>query len=59
MYKNGSTEHTNFRTYELVLKSAKKLICYLHAQYRLPIILLVVECTKKVAFNVLTSGHIN
>ena len=54
MYENGSIQHSNFRTYELVLKSAKKLICDLHAQYPLPIILLGVECTKMVAFNALT-----
>ena len=59
MYENGSIQHSNFRTYELVLKSAKKLICDLHAQYPLPIILLGVERTKMVVFNTLTSGHMN
>ena len=54
MYENGSIQHSNFRTYELVLKSAKKLIFDLHAQYPLPIILLRVDCTKMVAFNALT-----
>ena len=54
MYENGSIQHSYIRTYELVLKSAKKLICDLHAQYPLQIILLVVECTKMVAFNALT-----
>ena len=57
MYENGSIQHSTIRTYELVLKSAKKLICYLHAQYPLPIILLGVECTKMVVFKTLTSGH--
>ena len=59
MYENGSIQNSNFRTYELVLKSAKNLIFDLHAQYPLPIILLGVECTKMVAFNTLTSGHMN
>ena len=59
MYENGSIQHSNFRTYELVLKSANKLICYLHAQYPLPIILLGVEGTKMVVFNTVTSGHMN
>ena len=54
MYENGSIQHSNFRTYELVLKSAKKLIFDLDAQYPLPIILLRVDCTKMVAFNALT-----
>ena len=54
MYENGSIQHSNFRTYELVLKSAKKLICDLHAQYPIPIILLGVKCTTMVAFNALT-----
>ena len=53
MYENGSIQHSNFRTYDLVLKSAKKLIFDLHTQYPLPLILLGVECTKKVAFNAL------
>ena len=43
MYENGSIQHSNIRTNELVLKSAKKLICDLHAQYPLPIILLGVN----------------
>ena len=59
MYENGRIQHSNFRTYELVLKSAKKLICDLHTQYSLPFILLGVECTKMVAFSALTSGHMN
>ena len=59
MYENGSIQHSNFRTYEIVLKSAKKLICDLHAQYPLPLILLGVVCTKMVVFNTLTSGHMN
>ena len=59
MYENGSIQHSNFRTYELVLKTAKKLIFDLHAQYPLSIILLGVECTKMVAFNTLTSGYMN
>ena len=54
MYENGSIQHSNFRTYELVLKTAKKLICDLHAHYPFPILLLGVECTKMVAFNALT-----
>ena len=40
MCENGRIQNSNFRTYELELKSAKKLICDLHAQYPLPIILL-------------------
>ena len=59
MYENGSIQRLNIRTYELVLKSSKKLIFDLHAQYPLPIILLGVECTKMVVFNALTSVHIN
>ena len=59
MFENGSIQNSNFRTYELVLKSAKKLICDLHAQYLLPMILFGVECTKMVVFNTLTSGHMN
>ena len=54
MYENGSIQHSNFRTYKLVLKSAKTLICDLHAQHPLPIILLGVACTKMVASNALT-----
>ena len=59
MYENGSIQHSNFWTYVLVLKSAKKLICDLHAQYPLPIILLGFECSKMVAFNALTSKQID
>ena len=59
MNKNGRIQRSNIITYELVFKSANKLICYLHAQYPLPIILLGVEYTKMVAFNALTSEHIN
>ena len=59
MYENGSIQRSNIRKYKLVLKSAKKLICDLHTQYLLPIILLCVECTKMVAFNALTSGNMN
>ena len=54
MYESGSIQHSNFRTYELVLKSAKKLICDLDAQYPLQLILLGVEYTKMVVFNALT-----
>ena len=54
MYEKGSIQRSTIRTYELVLKSAKKLIFDLHAQYPLPIILLRVDCTKMVAFNALT-----
>ena len=57
MYVKGSIQRSNIRTYELVLKSPKKLICHLHTQYSLPIIVLGVECTIMVAFNALTSGH--
>ena len=53
MYENGSVQHSNIRKFEPVLKSGKKLICDLHTQYPLPLILLGVECTKKVAFNAL------
>ena len=59
MYEYGSIQRSNIRKYKLVLKSAKKLICDLHTQYPLPIILLCVECTKMVAFNALTSGNMN
>ena len=59
MYENGSIQRSNIRTYGLVLESAKLLICNLHTQYYSPIIVLGVECTKMVAFNTLTSGHIN
>ena len=59
MYENVSIQHSNFSSYELVLKSAKNLICDLHAQYPLPIILLGVECTRMVVFNTLTSGQMN
>ena len=54
MYENDSIQRSNIRTCGLVLKSAKTLICDLHAQYPLPIILLGVACTKKVAINALT-----
>ena len=43
MYANGSIQRFNIRTYEVVLKSAKKLIYDLHTQYPLPILLLGVE----------------
>ena len=59
LYENGSIQRSYTRRYELVLKSAKMLIGDLHEQYSLPIILLGVECTKMVAFNALTSGHID
>ena len=59
MYENGSIQRSNISTYQLVLKSAKKHTCDLHTQYSLPIILLGVECTKLVAFNALTSGHMH
>ena len=59
MYENGSIQRSNFRTYELVLKSAKTLISILHTQYPLPIMLLCIECKKMVAFNALTSRHMN
>ena len=59
MYENGSIQRSNIRIYEVVLKTAKELICDLHTQYPLPILLLGVECTKMVAFNALSSGHIN
>ena len=54
MFKNGSIQRSNIRTYQLVLKSAKRHTYDLHTQYSLPIILLGVECTKMVAFNALT-----
>ena len=59
MYVNGSIQRSNIRTYQLVLKSAKKLICDLHTQYPLPIILLGVAWTKMVAFNARISGHMD
>ena len=59
MNKVGSIKQSNIRKFELVFKSAKKLICYHHGQYPLPILLLGVECTKMVAFNALTSGHMH
>ena len=59
MYENGSIQHSNFRTYELVLKTAKKLFCDLHAHYPFPILLLGVGCTKMVVLNTLTSRHMN
>ena len=59
MYENGRIQNSNFRTYELELKSARNLIFDLHAQYPLPRILLGVEGTKMVVFNTVTSGHMN
>ena len=59
MYETGSIQRSNIRTYELVFKSAKKLIGDLHTHYSLPIIQLVVECTKMVALNAIRSGHMN
>ena len=59
MYDNGSIWRSNIRTYELALKSAKIHICDLHTQYPLPIILLGVKCTRKVAFNALKSGYMD
>ena len=58
MYENGSIQRSNIRTYELEFKSAKKLIGDLHTHYSLPLIQLVVECTKMVALNARISGHI-
>ena len=43
MYENSSIQRSNIRTYELVIKSSKTLICDLHAQYPLPIILLALN----------------
>ena len=43
MFKNGRIQRSNIRTYQLVLKAAKKLICDLHTQYSLPIIDLDVQ----------------
>ena len=59
MYEKGSIQRSNIRRHKLVFISAKKLIGDFHIQYPLPILLLGVECTKMVAFNALTSGHIN
>ena len=59
MNKVGSIQRSNIRTYELVFKSAKKPICYIHGQYPLPIILLGVECTRMIAFNALILGHMD
>ena len=59
MNKNGRIQRSNIITYELVFKSAKKLIFYLHAQHPLAIIQLGFKCLKMVAFNALTSEHIN
>ena len=59
MNENGSIHRSKNRTYQLVLKSAKKLICDLHTQYSLPIIDLDVEWTEMIAFNALTSVHMN
>ena len=59
MYWNGSIQRSYIRKYELALKSAKTLICDLHAHYPWSIILLGVKCTNMVAFNALTSGHMN
>ena len=59
MYGNGCIQRSYIRKYELALKSAKTLICDLHAHYPWSIILLGVECTKIVAFNALTSGRMN
>ena len=47
------------RTYELVFKSPKQLICHLHTQYFLQIILFGVECREMVEFNALTLGHMD
>ena len=60
MYKNGSIQRSNIRTYKLVLKSARiNSFSDRNEQYRLQLILLHVECTKMVAFNALKSGHMN
>ena len=59
MYENGRIQRSSIRIYELVFKSAKKLICDLHTKYSLPIIDLGLECTIMVAFNALTSGYMN
>ena len=59
MYNNSNIQRSNIRTYGPVLESAIYLMCNLHTQYSLPITVWGVECTKMVAFNALTSGHIN
>ena len=59
MYGNGRIQRSYIRKYELALKSAKTLIGDFHEQYSLPIIMFCVEYTKMVAFNALTSEHIN
>ena len=59
MNKNSCIQRSNIRTYGIVLESAKSLICNLHTQYSLPIIVLGIECMKMVALNALTSGHMN
>ena len=59
MYENGSIQRSNIRTYGLVLKSAKKIHLWSSSHYPWSIILLGVECSKMVAFNALTSGHMN
>ena len=59
MYENGSIQRSNIRTYGLVLKSAKKIYLWSSSHYPWSIILLGVECSKMVAFNALTSGHMN
>ena len=47
------------RKHEVVLKKAKILFGDIDEQYPLPIILLGFECSKMVAFNALTSEHLN
>ena len=59
MFENDSIQRSNIRTYGLVLKSAKKIHLWSLSHYPWSIILLGVECTKIVAFNALTSGHMN
>ena len=59
MFENDSIQRSNIRTYGLVLKSAKKIHLWSSSHYPWSIILLGVECTKIVAFNALTSGHMN
>ena len=59
MYENGSIQRSNIRTYGLVLKSAKKIHLWSSSHYPWSIKRLGVECTKMVAFNALTSGHMN
>ena len=43
----------------LCLNQLKKLICHLHTQYFLPIILFGVECREMVEFNALKLGHMD